>query len=381
MAAFAPWKDRRVAVIDRSIAALRTLVKDPIGRRGYLARLKWLATGTEGVQAWSLEYRAGLRGEFTVDVERLAGDDEIVSRCPADCSVEAPLSHLYEQRFVYRLPRTVANTASGATLFAGTEQPPFFVRESITWPFESILSHGLDVPTTRQVGARFDGTTVVFPTTQNYYHWLIEDLPVVLRAAALAPDARYVAFDDAITERHHTVAKHLHLRFESAPLVAALDEQVLPGRSDGNWFVHPVDARLLHDFGRSLTGVEPSRRERIYVSRRFSRRSLPNEELLESRLAAAGFRVLHLESMPWAEQIAAFQQASVVVGPHGAGLANLVFTESGATVVEIVDGMIYNRCYEWICHTKSHDYRMIGVPTSGAQIEAVAQAVLTSANL
>ena len=370
-----------MGVINRSVAALRTLVTDPIGRRGYLARLKWLASGSEGTQAWSLEYRAGLGGDYAVEANRTAGDDEAVMRCPADCPVPAPLSHLYERRFVYRLDRTVANTATGATLACGTAQPPFFVRESITWPFESILSHGLDVPTTEQASRRLDRANVVFPTTQNYYHWLIEDLPTVLRAADVAPDARYVAFEDGITDRHRTVAAHLGLRLEPMPLVVALDEHVLPGRADGNWFVHPVDARLLHNFGRSLTGIDPVRRDRIYISRRFSRRALVNEEQLEAKLVAAGFRVLHLEQMPWQEQIAAFQQASVVVGPHGAGLSNVIFSQSGATVIELIDGAMYNRCYEWVCHVAGHDYAALDAPTSATEIGATANAVLASADL
>ena len=349
-----------MSVVKRVADGARAVATDPIGRRAYLARLKWLLHGSGALHAHSLEYRAGLTGRFAIPAERMAPDDELVMHCPADCGAHAPLSHLYEQRSVYRLRQTVSSTMSGATLMCGSDEPPFFVRESITWPFESILSHGLEVPEVKQASERIPGVSVVFPTTPNYYHWLIEDLPLVLRAVEVAPEASYLSFSEGITNRHRLVARTLGLNLMPMPHVVAVDEQVLAGRSSDSWFVHPQDARRLADLGRAITGVggqEPG--ERVYVSRRHSQRSLPDEARLEDLLADQGFTILHLESMDWADQVAAFQRATVVVGPHGAGLSNLVFTPPGATVIELTLGLHYNRCFEWICHVVGHAYSKV----------------------
>jgi hypothetical protein len=348
-----------VSAISRAVQGTKAVVGDPVGRRAYLARLKWLMNGSETLQAHSLEYRAGLTGRFAIPAERVSSDAEIVMHCPDGCGAHAPLSHLYEQRFVYRLRQTVASTASGATLMCGSAEDPFFVRESITWPFESILSHGLEVPEVKQVAERISGTSVVFPTTPNYYHWLIEDLPLALRAAEVAPDATYLAFSEGITNRHRLVAKHLGARLMPTSLVVAMDEQVLPGRSSDSWFVHPADARRLHDLGAAITSGETGDADRIYVSRRNAARALPGEAQLEALLVERGFAILHLEEMDWADQIRAFRGARVIVGPHGAGLANLVFTPAAARLVELTNGNQYNRCFEWICHVAGHDYRAV----------------------
>jgi hypothetical protein len=348
-----------VPVFRTAYRGAQAVLLDPIGRRTYVARLKWLMNGSEALQAHSLEYRAGLTGRFDVPVERMSPDAELVMHCPEGCGAHAPLSHLYEQRFVYRLHQTVASTVSGATLLCGSAEDPFFVRESITWPFESILSHGLEVPEVKQVAERISGTSVVFPTTQNYYHWLIEDLPLALRAAEVAPDATYLAYSQGITNRHRLVAQHLGLRLMPTPLVVAMDEQVLPGRSSDSWFVHPADARRLHDLGATITGGDAGDADRIYVSRRNAARALPCEAQLEALLAERGFAILHLEDMDWADQMRAFRRARIIVGPHGAGLANLVFTPAGARLVELTNGNQYNRCFEWICHVAGHDYRAV----------------------
>ena len=371
-----------MSTIRRAANGIRAVMTDPMERRAYASRLKWLMNGSEGVPAWSLEYRAGLTGRFAIDVERIAPDDEILRHCPDGCGAHAPLSHLYERRFVYQLEKTVASTASGATLICGSAQPPYFVRESISWPFESILSHGLDIPTTSQARTTIAEPSTIFPTTANYYHWLIEDLPLVLRAHEVDPNTQLVAFEGGITDRHRIVATQLGLSLKPAPMVAWLDQQLLPGRASDSWFIHPADLRNLHKLGVSLTSNQGKGADNlIYISRRFSRRALPAEGQLENLLAARGFRILHLESMDWREQISAFAGAKVIAGAHGAGLANLVFTPPGATLIELTDGKIYNRCFEWMSHVGGHTYLPVDAEanTQGSDQRRLASLVLSVA--
>ena len=348
-----------MSAIKRVVTGVRSIISDPVERRAYLSRLKFLIHGTEGTPAWSLEYRAGLSGLFDVPVQRIASDEEVIVRTP-DGAAHNPLSHLYERRFVYRLKDTVASTSSGATLMCGSPEPPFFIRESISWPFESVLAHGLEVPEVGKVESEFAETLTIFPTTRNYYHWLIEDLPLVLRAHASVPTTGLLAFGPGITDRHRTVASHLEVPLTEAPLLVRLQDQVLPGRASDSFFIHPVDLASLRNFGLSVTSGAAPRLEnypdRVYVSRSRSRRPLADEVRLKGLLSDAGFSVVHLEEMPWLEQIRHFQNAGIVAGPHGAGLSNLVFARPGTTVIELTVGSMFNRCFEWISNVAGHNY-------------------------
>jgi capsular polysaccharide biosynthesis protein len=79
----------------------------------------------------------------------------------------------------------------------------------------------------------------------------------------------------------------------------------------------------------------------LYASRREqSNRRLLNEAEVEALLAGLGFRIAVPGEMSVPEQIAAFSRARVVVAPHGAGLANMVFAPPGATLVEITSSAI-----------------------------------------
>ena len=261
----------------------------------------------------------------------------------------------------------------------GTPEPPFFIRESISWPFESILSHGLEVPETKNAKAldiKDDNEpAIVFPSTPNYYHWLIEELPLVLRAHEEFPNANYLVFQEGISDKHQIVSQNLGITLQQVPLTIQISDQILPGRASDSWFIHPQDAQALFEFGKELTKSEPKHSEKIYISRRFSSRSLENEEGIEFELAQAGFQIIHLENMPWLTQIRTFQNAEIIVAPHGAGLSNLIFTKPGAQLVELTNGYHYNRCFEWICHVQGHDYRKVDSDAQGLTTSALLEEI------
>ncbi len=237
-----------MSAFDRVTSGLRATLTDPQVRDGYRARLQWVLRGSTHLPAWSLEYRAGLTGNYVVDAQRSDPDPTLVRSCPDGCRANAPLHHLYEQRFVYQLSDTVANTVSGATLLCGTRQPTFFVRESISWPFESIVGHGLDIPNPRKAALAPDEPATIFPSTRNYYHWLIEELPMLLRALEREPKATVLAYRDGITDRHRIVARALGITIVPSNTTIRLTDHVLPGRASDSWFIHPRDAQLLFDF-------------------------------------------------------------------------------------------------------------------------------------
>lgn len=91
----------------------------------------------------------------------------------------------------------------------------------------------------------------------------------------------------------------------------------------------------------------PQAKRRLYVSRRLvSVRRVVNELEVAGLLAGWGFEPVTLELLPVAEQIRLFAEADWVVGAHGAGFANLVFSSPGGRVVEFAPGPAPNPYFE-----------------------------------
>ncbi|HET9019780.1 MAG TPA: glycosyltransferase family 61 protein [Acetobacteraceae bacterium] len=96
-----------------------------------------------------------------------------------------------------------------------------------------------------------------------------------------------------------------------------------------DWAVESVRAL----FG-DLTPRVP--RRRLLVSRIDATvRRIVNQDEIAALLAPLGFETIVPGRLPFAEQVAAFRDATHIVGPHGAGLGNILFCAPGAHVLEV----------------------------------------------
>jgi hypothetical protein len=118
-----------------------------------------------------------------------------------------------------------------------------------------------------------------------------------------------------------------------------------------------------------------SPRKRLFVARRGAAgRRVVNEEQVMGVLSRRGFELIVPDRLTFAEQAALFSSAEAVMGPHGAGLANMLFGE-GTRVVELFSsywnpgvymvaaarGFTYGviKCEaEWTIHPYRHNLRV-----------------------
>ncbi|MCJ8010957.1 glycosyltransferase family 61 protein [Paenibacillus sp. KQZ6P-2] len=92
--------------------------------------------------------------------------------------------------------------------------------------------------------------------------------------------------------------------------------------------------------------------DRIYISRAKSdKRKILNEDQVTGLLDNYGFTTVVLEDLSVAQQIETFSSASVIVAPHGSGLANLAFCHPGTKIIEL-----FARGYTPVCYWEMSNY-------------------------
>src|SRR5262245_10081331 len=103
------------------------------------------------------------------------------------------------------------------------------------------------------------------------------------------------------------------------------------------WACGFLRSSLLVECKRRTPCIARPQKRKIYVSRRDARmRRLINEgDLIDLLVRRYGFEMLGSQVMPISQQILAFAEADTVIGPHGAGLTNIVFCKKGTAVIEI----------------------------------------------
>ena len=101
---------------------------------------------------------------------------------------------------------------------------------------------------------------------------------------------------------------------------------------------------------------------RIFIDRSDSKLEhckLINNTEIKKFLISKGFKVLKLSKYSFRDQISYFKNAKIIVGPHGAGFANLAFCKKNTKVIEIKPLNHPNKVYEKICKINKLKYKLI----------------------
>jgi hypothetical protein len=186
------------------------------------------------------------------------------------------------------------------------------------------------------------GTTAVGATGSG--SWFMDWLPSLLwmldaQGAGLGWKIPFLVADDAPAEQ----LESLNLLRDRPPPVRAAGDALRVGTL---YLADRGLERLVHwdeyaagfsRLGRQAAKARPPLGTRLYLSGRGQRRQhLAQEAELEAALATLGFHSVSLAEHSPAERIGLLQGASVVVAPHGPGLAHLLGERSGLSVYELL---------------------------------------------
>ena len=195
------------------------------------------------------------------------------------------------------------------------------------------------------------------PWSYGWYHWLLDLLPraALLPLAAdseadvLVPADLTPAQDECLTavgvppERRRPY-RGGHLQAEELVFPSFVGPTGNPAR----WALRWLRERLAPAARRG--------RRRLYISRTDApERRVANERELVELLDERGFETLTLEGLPLGEQLRPFAEAEVILGPHGAGLANLCAAGT-ATLIELHRAGQVRPCYFAQANAQGLDY-------------------------
>ena len=198
------------------------------------------------------------------------------------------------------------------------------------------------------IAMRVDTPCVFLGGDDNYAHWfyryltrlaLLDDLPELgalplLIGGDLKPYQRETLAllgygeDRVVSVPRHTA---IHCSDIHVPLCLWTDNEPITRG------IHWLRNQSLATFDSPAT---PHGR-RLFISRRDApSRYLENEEAVMSALEPFGIERVELSKFSFVEQASMFSETELVVAPHGAGLANLIFAPETCRVVELVSDPI-----------------------------------------
>lgn len=223
----------------------------------------------------------------------------------------APHSDLSLRCFPPLLRRQLIGAGRGTTVIEELEtEAAVLISDEYPGPnlCHFLFDHATRLELYRRAGIELGAVTVIGPELQREFQQEVVQRMGVRRYFAVSRRARLRA-------AHLWVSSNCHSTRHPAHWGAA-------------WAIEAVRARF------DLVPRTPARR--LLVSRRDSDyRRIRNEARIAHLLAPLGFEVIVPGWLSFAEQIAAFRDATHIIAPHGAGLANILWCAPGTHVLEV----------------------------------------------
>ena len=190
---------------------------------------------------------------------------------------------------------------------------------------------------------RLDESAILLCGDDNYAHWLFRCLPrLALIADGNACNGRPFLTSSKLGAAQNEMLDILgigdsaRLRIEPDNLYG-FGELTIPVCPLGHPFFGDCVTWLRERLLREIAPPSGTKR-RLFVSRRdAARRVLLNEQEIKDLLVGYGFEPFVPGDHTFSEQAVAFANAEIVIGPHGAGLANLLFAPPSCRVLELSD--------------------------------------------
>lgn len=208
----------------------------------------------------------------------------------------------------------------------------------------------------------FDGSLAVIssPGQQCYYHWILQVLPrlKILKEANVEYDKIYIyPYNYKYQWQKETLAavmNHLDIPQDKILLIPNNKENIVVHAKklivpSVAWKAYADFSSLIKSWYKKffndvfLKNNEIKTSTKIFISRsKASYRRISNEKLLLNFLISKGFVSVSLEELSIFEQAKLFNNAEIIIGPHGAGWTNLIFCKPNTKIIEIDHGINSN---------------------------------------
>jgi len=239
-------------------------------------------------------------------------------------------------------------------------------------------------------GRRFDSPvfSLVGPWDREYYHWIVDYL---VRVFALEVYRERTRSDPDIlipsdppnwmTDSLELAGIDLDRTVEwsggraNAPACIVGSVRFHTDSTDGGYIHSPEALENLGDRIRSAVGCgEGKGTSRLYISRADAEdRRVQNETELMDTLSQFGFERYVPGRHSFAEQVRRFASSEAILGPHGAGLTNMIFAND-IKCFELF-GNYTNPCFFGLAQGLGHDYVSISCVPAGCDMRVDVDAV------
>ena len=185
---------------------------------------------------------------------------------------------------------------------------------------------------------------------ENYWHWLIDVLPRLIilekelnnkKVTLLVPDYKKEYQKDSLkylikNKKTNFISLNRNRFSQFKKIVSCTNNENFEYLNFS--LLSKLRNKILFQVKKNSLILNNSY-NKIFISRgdstKKNRRILENNSEVEEFLSENGFKILILSKYSFLEQAAIFNKAKVIMGLHGAGFANIIFSKKKTKIIEI----------------------------------------------
>lgn len=188
---------------------------------------------------------------------------------------------------------------------------------------------------------KMKGNYLFLGASDNYYHFIAEFVPLLLLLTQLPLEISKIngflvhpldkPFQKDIIKlfpevyQKIIIIEHEHYEFDT-----------LSYFSGSHWLPDPYKLKMVRNYLLSQANKDIIQYSHIYITRSdTTTRQIENESEIVEALVKNGFKNICLSDFTIFEQAQIFNNAKIIISPHGAGLTNLIFCKAKTKILEI----------------------------------------------
>lgn len=211
-------------------------------------------------------------------------------------------------------------------------------------------------------GTSLDTAVHLFPSYPNYYHWSVENLMKL--HMVLQYGEEYGTYPNILVPKNRPewIDDSLHIYDYPGKIIGIGNDAVEVNKLIVPNFPDPTIEELETLRDRMCDNIPINSKldssRRLFVARQDATiRRVRNYDAVRSVLSNYGFQTVIPSEYTVSEQILLFNDADVIIGPHGAGLTNLIYA-SDTSVVELWSNKL-STTFERLCETLGFSHQRL----------------------
>ena len=206
--------------------------------------------------------------------------------------------------------------------------------------------------------------------SDNFFHWFTEAIPkMIFIKEHYSPGAKfYIPF--SLKDYQRITLKLCDLNFYEAKSEVTFFYKL---KAVENLYKYPgyYHTDLMKETARLMKkrfSTVRNKKRKIYVTRKnASRRRIINEDDVIAVLLKNDFEIFDFDLINFEKQVEILIDTEILVSLHGAALTNMLFMETGSTIIEFLPKKVINdKCYFILAGTMKHNYYYVSCDMNGS---------------